>query len=82
MPGGRSSGTRTVPDPMRRHTIPESAQLEHIEEDLEIAVEPDTSEESATVIPVVARLKERPPREIRIGVGLSYSKRMRPGRWT
>src|SRR4026207_802507 len=26
---------------MRRHTIPESAQLEHIEEDLEIAVEPE-----------------------------------------
>src|SRR4051812_49549317 len=26
---------------MRRHTIPESAQLEHIEEDLEIVVEPE-----------------------------------------
>jgi CarD family transcriptional regulator len=26
---------------MRRHTIPESAQLEHIEEDLEITVEPE-----------------------------------------
>jgi CarD family transcriptional regulator len=38
MPG---SGTRTVPDPKRRNTIPETAQIEQIEDDLEIAVEPE-----------------------------------------
>jgi outer membrane protein assembly complex protein YaeT len=43
----------------------------------EIAVEPDVADETATVIPVVARLKEKPPREIRVGVGFGTEDKLR-----
>lgn len=43
----------------------------------EIAVEPDTADESATVIPVVARLKEKPPHEIKIGIGYGTEDQLR-----
>jgi outer membrane protein insertion porin family len=48
----------------------------------EIAVEPDTADTSATVIPVVARLKEKPAHEIKIGIGYGTEDKLRGlARW-
>ena len=43
----------------------------------EIEVEPLTGDPSATVVPVVARVREKPPREIKIGIGYGTEDKLR-----
>lgn len=43
----------------------------------QIEIEPQTADSGATVIPVVTRLKEKPPREIKIGVGYGTEDKLR-----
>jgi outer membrane protein assembly complex protein YaeT len=43
----------------------------------EIEVEPQTADAGATVVPVIARVREKPPREIKIGLGYGTEDKLR-----